>query len=165
MNLSNKSKLLECEIEAFSFDDDSYSVWHCRFKNGEELVNEDFDIEDVKEVKTGTPETTAEETVTEETPDEVQEETLTEETVREETSDEAETAPTTEELSEKVDEILSTEPTADNLDKQIAEAEKVEKELESKIEKADESVKKASNYFDPHAFSNFWNGVTNGWDN
>ena len=51
MNLSNKSKLLECEIEAFSFDDDSYSVWHCRFKNGEELVNEDFDIDDVKEVK------------------------------------------------------------------------------------------------------------------
>ena len=47
----------------------------------------------------------------------------------------------------------------------LAEAEKVEKELEKKIEKTDESAKKASDYFNPHSFSNFWNGVTNGWDN
>ncbi len=51
MNIQTKSALLQCEIEAFSFYDDSYEIWHCRYKNGEELANEELSLEDAKGVK------------------------------------------------------------------------------------------------------------------
>ena len=37
--------------------------------------------------------------------------------------------------------------------------------LEKKIEETEEKLKEKGENFNPHAFSNFWNGVSNGWDN
>ena len=51
MNIQAKSALLQCEIEAFSFYDESNEVWHCRYKNGEELVNEELSFEEADGVK------------------------------------------------------------------------------------------------------------------
>ena len=138
----------------------------CEFINSKEKQQETKDNPETKETIDIMVEEEVKETAEAVNPAVTEEETA--ETVPTEdaaATEDEKTEPTTEELSKKVDEIVSTEPTTDNLTEQIEKAEKVEKELEKKIEETEEKLKEKGEYFNPHAFSNFWNGVSNGWDN